>query len=122
MLNKECCKYSIVMPYIDRLPQLHNSLLSFAHWYSTISDQYEVIIVIDSKSEDIAALMSIINHWRARGVPITTILGGSSYCPVKHYNLAVNNANGEYIVLTSPEIYHKTPILLQLNIVTKMNY
>jgi len=106
-------KYSIILPYCTR-PELKSSLLSFAHHYSTRED-YEVIIVEDIKNaNDIDShkqLMNTVEQFKGM-FPIRCFVDPlDSFSPCSKYNTGFRKANGEFIILSSPEIFHESNIL-----------
>jgi GT2 family glycosyltransferase len=112
-------KYSIIMPYFNRAPQLYNTLVSFHHHYRERGD-YEVVLVVDNKTRE------DLGQWRELmqvlvpppfGVPIRLFISPilNSYNPAEAFNYGVLRAQGSYIVLTSPEIFHVTNILRGLD-------
>ena len=107
-------KYSIILPYFGRRG-LYNTLVSYAHHYRG-RDDYEVIIVEDYKNrgKEHTELLRTIRAHKGH-VPIRHIRVGAAF---KHYynsapliNLGVKEAQGQFIVLTSPECFHKTDVL-----------
>ena len=116
-------KYSIIIPYCKR-PELKSSLTSFLHHYAGRMD-YEVIIIEDSKNANDyphhRQLMDIIKEFNHK-IDIRCVYDGvDSFNPSKKYNLGCLKAKGEYIILTSPEIFHESNILDGLDRLTKEN-
>ncbi len=111
-LSKDALKYSIIMPYIDRTIQLHNTLASYHHWYSGRTD-WELILVADSKCRQRPELDSLVDIWRARGLDIIVVdfQADDMYNPACLFNVGAKAASGEFLVLTSPEIYHNADVL-----------
>ena len=94
------------MPYINRSEQLHNTLISYYRWYRTRND-YEVIIVEDSKNQD--NLREVAKPFD--NIRIIKNEGYDGYNPSVHFNLGVRESQGEIIVITNPEIFHKSNVL-----------
>jgi len=105
-------EYSIIMPYMDRAILLHNTLLSFSYWYSD-RDDWEVVIVKDSKCVKGDELFEVVDIWRRKGMDICIIEQNAEDCygPSKLFNRGVAECQGQYVILTSPEVYHNTDIL-----------
>jgi hypothetical protein len=104
-------KYSIVIPYISRAPQFHNTLLSFRHWYGNRRD-IEVIVVQDRKNTDadmeqILKFMAQFPELNIRSVMCSI----DTRNPSPHYNQGVDIANGKYIIITNPECFHETDVI-----------
>jgi len=119
-------KYSILMPYFDRLEQIRCTLTSFEHYYAD-RDDVEVIIVEDCKNNDgVASYISDYrNRMAARGIafqlhyvkeadiiPVTDV---SFWTACHLYNIAALKARGEYLLITNPEGLHKADILTGLD-------
>jgi glycosyltransferase involved in cell wall biosynthesis len=106
-------KYSIVMPYYNR-PELVYTLETYADFYSSRKD-LEIIIVEDCKNYNDKglhdSLMSLIDKFKDT-LDIKVFMDPKlSYNPSSKYNLGVQEASGEVIMLTSPEIAHTSNIL-----------
>lgn len=102
-------KYSIILPYFDRLAQLERTLISFGHHYHSRSD-YEIIVVEDKKNVDgLNELLARFTHLRLRWFRMET--GENNYMPCKQYNNGAQIARGQYLILTNPECLHLTNIL-----------
>lgn len=107
-------KYSIILPYYDR-PQLRDTLRSIYNHYNS-RDDYEVIIVVDSKNtgDKSVQLRSILKEFKR--LEIVTISDPvKSYNPSTKYNRGVAISRGEFIVITNPEIFHEVDILAGLD-------
>lgn len=109
-------KYSIIIPYMDRLTVFNNTLVSYLHWYEGRED-YEVIVVQDSKTSDRRGLNRLIESFVAKGLNISTIKvqANNFYNPAPLFNAGVAAAKGEFIILTSPEIFHGSDVLTGLD-------
>ncbi|TSA08004.1 MAG: hypothetical protein D4R73_09110 [Deltaproteobacteria bacterium] len=109
-------EYSIIMPYIDRPILLHNTLLSYQYWYKGRQD-WELLIIQDSKCARPEELHQVVAEWQTQGLPIRVIVQEADDCygPSKLFNRGVIEAKGVYVVLTSPEIYHESNILAALD-------
>lgn len=108
-------KYSIIMPYLHRYQHLKNTLVSFEHHYED-RDDYEIIIVEDLKNyQDVGehALLQLLIDQYEDVIDIKHIQYTRQNCynPAEMFNRAVEQAQGEYIVLTNPECYHESDIL-----------
>ena len=109
-------EYNIIMPYMDRPVLLHNTLVSLYHWYGA-RDDWEIIIVQDSKCAYPADLQDVVDIWTRRGLDIRVVdqEAPDSYGPSLLFNRGVAECRGRYIILTSPEIYHEANILAGLD-------
>lgn len=102
-------KYSIIMPYFDRLAQLERTLISFGHHYHSRAD-YEIIVVEDMKNMDgLDELLRRFIHLPLRWFRMGT--GENDYTPAKQYNEGAKIARGQHLILTNPECLHLTDIL-----------
>ena len=102
-------KYSVIMPYYDRLAQLERTLISFGHHYHS-RDDYEIIVVEDKKNTDglnelLARFIHLPLRWFRMGIC------EENHTPSKHYNEGAKIAHGQYLILTNPECLHLTDIL-----------
>jgi len=106
-------KYSIILPYYNR-PELRSTLLSFVQHYSSRKD-YEVIIVEDVKNflneRCHSELMKIFGDFRYK-IDIRVHMDSlESFNPSKKYNHGFKWSKGEYIILSSPEVFHRSNVL-----------
>jgi len=89
-------------------------LLSFLQHYSRRTD-YEVIIVEDIKNlQDVKChgdLMEIAENFKSV-IPLKVYVDSTeSFSPCRKYNFGFSKSSGEYIILSSPEIFHDSNIL-----------
>lgn len=106
-------KYSIILPYYDRIQQLKNTLDSFIKFYNT-RDDYEVILVLDQKQTE--SMNNQLNYllWDYLGrITIKVIYSSAkiSFSPSTAFNDGVHVSSGVYIILSNPECLHETDIL-----------
>jgi GR25 family glycosyltransferase involved in LPS biosynthesis len=102
-------RYSICVPYFRRPEHLHNTLLSFRHFYGGRKD-WEMVIAEDAKDGDgdSEALKAVLGCFPELPVVLLEVIAfGMSHL----MNLAVKAAEGDVIVLTSPECVHMTDVL-----------
>lgn len=109
-------KYSLIMPYYDRISQLDYTLKSFQRYER---DDFEVIIVEDKKANlkmhrDLVSIIGI-HAMKIKGELKVISSSVGEYNPATAFNEGVAVAKGEFIILTSPEIYHETDILTGLD-------
>lgn len=104
-------KYSILMPYHDRLAQLRNTLAGFCQRYEG-RDDFEVVLVVDNKS--IGQMLELLSLAKRQPFPTQVLLlqNWDTLNPAPHYNFGVEKAIGEYLILTSPEVMHVSDILV----------
>ncbi len=110
-------KYSIIMPYYDRLHQLEKTLHSFEGWYAE-RDDFEIIIIEDDKqtskmSSDLSALLVSFNHINITSI-VSKAVGVTN--PAIAFNEGVSVACGTYVMITNPECLHKANILKGLDV------
>ncbi len=106
-------KYSFILPYYDRAPQLKETLTSFYYLYGNRKD-WEVVIIEDYKNKQNLKLHNeLFNVISNFDINIKLINGPTeiSYSPVKLYNLGVKYAQGKFIIISNPECSHVTNIL-----------
>lgn len=107
-------KYSIIMPYLNRFQHLNNTLWSFEHWYRN-RDDYEIIIVEDTKNQmdsvEHMNLLSLIDEFEDLCEIQHLEYSRETYNPAGMFNLAVDLAKGDRLILTNPECFHENDIL-----------
>ena len=113
-------KYSILMPYIRRAGQLHNTLISFEQHYVSQKNDFEVIIVEDEKNfldqREHNSLVRILDYFRGwMNIKHLHISNRNQYNPAPLFNIAAQEASGEYFIITNPECFHQTNILKGLD-------
>jgi len=108
-------KYSFIMPYYNRHKELAKTLESFRRLYSHRKD-YEVIIVSDYVSRDIADL-NLLLYKRFADITARLALSkkGGTLNPCSHRNLGSGISTGKILIHTSPECCHKNDILCGLD-------
>lgn len=108
-------KYSFLIPYIAREMQLHNSLLSFVHHYGK-RDDFEIVFVEDARNfmnekwhKEFMDVIREFNH----ELEIKIIINEDDKVrnPSKAFNMAAEEARGEFFILTNPETFHAVNIL-----------
>lgn len=105
------------MPYYKRA-SLISTLISFLHHYTNRND-YEVILIEDIRNfeseEHHGKLLEIISDFKNR-LNIKYIFDGlRSYNPSKKFNMGYVASAGQFIVITNPEVFHESNILLGLD-------
>lgn len=113
-------KYSIILPYIDRLPQLTKTLESFVSLYGNRSD-YEVVIVEDAKNVDSFGLSGVIAKFKEWINIVHLKYNGNTINPAPLFNYGVLNSYSEYVIISSPECYHNVDILKGLDFEFEQN-
>lgn len=111
-------KYSILLPYYDRIHQLKETFDSFVKFYSG-KQGYEVIIIEDAKqtSEMSKQLDNLIVQYRSQiGIHLITCKVLNAYNPASAFNEGAKKARGDYLILSSPECKHQHDILSALDI------
>lgn len=107
-------KYSIIMPY-HKKRTLQNTLLSYLHFYQGRTD-YEVVLMEDHKNvaddDERRALRTILNRFSPQmNIHHVETYFDNCFAPSRMFNAGVMYAQGEYVVLTSPECFHMVDIL-----------
>lgn len=103
-------KYSILMPYHDRMDQLRNTLEGFRKRYDG-RDDFEVVLVVDKKSKGEMLNLLLLAHQSPFPVQVHLLNGWDVINPAPHYNAAAKLAKGSNFVLTSPEVMHIANVL-----------
>jgi hypothetical protein len=113
-------KYSIIMPWYRRHREFRLTWLSYMHWYGH-RDDIELIIIEDGKNatdpEAHAWLHNYMGQVTHAGWGCQIIVdpdAGGSYCTSAKYNAGALAAMGDWLILTSVEVYHACDILGQL--------
>jgi GT2 family glycosyltransferase len=108
------------MPYYNRANQLYNSLGSFLYHYKDRND-FEVIIIEDGKTvkdeKRHKELRTVINCHNLH-LNIGHIQTDYKDCwnPAPLFCDGIEASSGEFLVLTNPEIFHKSNILSALDV------
>lgn len=108
-------KYSIILPFFEKLKQFQLTLVSYRQQYAERHD-FEVIVVEDNKNVD------GLKHWIREHVSELpehfTYLqepqrrDGSRWWSCGHlWNIAAEEAKGQILVITEPEVFHSTDLL-----------
>ena len=107
-------KYSILLPYCKR-NSFRSSLISFVHHYAKIRNDFEVVVIEDitnkEDEEHHKTLIDLMEEFKDRINFVYCLDEYRSYCPAKKYNLGFKNSSGQFIVLSSPEVFHEVNIL-----------
>jgi len=108
-------KYSFILSYYKRPIQFHNSLVSFRHFYK-YRDDYEVIVVADIKNteKDISEVREVISNFPNIKFSFSIFDAPGAKTDLTHARLlneGVRRCNGEYIIISMPEIFHTANIL-----------
>lgn len=116
---KSSSKYSFILPYINRLSQFRNTLVSFQHWYEKRND-WEIVLIEDIKCspKDRERLAEIVAAWRKKGFRIKHLkqIGSmDQFNPSALFNAGAKEAEGKYLIISSPEVFHRADILAGLD-------
>ena len=105
-------KISILMAYAPRRRQLKNTLQSYAHWYSDIKDEVELVVVNDTPEEP-GELEMVLEKFCPFDYKIHTVDRSRQEFrnPGVLYNLAAAMAGAKLLHITNPENMHMGPIL-----------
>lgn len=109
-------RYSILMPYLDRVNQLARTLESFQTLYSARND-WEVIIVADAKNtrEQVRELVQLVDRAKLPRIRVRFFGQKDWHNPAPLYNYAAVEAFGSILLLTSPEVRHLSDVLTGLD-------
>lgn len=108
------------MPYYNRANQLYNTLSSFDYHYHDRHD-YEVVIAVDIKTindeQEYNSLKTVVNCFNINmDIKLVETYYNNCWNPAKLFCDAVYNSSGEFLILTNPEILHKSNIISALDI------
>ena len=111
-------KYSILLPYYDRLSQLETTLKSFVELYSDRKD-FEIIIIEDRKQKpqmtvDLLGLLGDSDFIKLKWKYIKCS-ADISFSPATAFNDGAKESNGEFLIITNPECKHDVDILSELD-------
>jgi hypothetical protein len=114
---------SLLYPIKNRLPLFKNTIDSILSYYNGIKNKFEIILLSNILENDlknyVLELKNILN--------ISYIIYNypNHYCeminPAYAFNLGCNLSKYNSIILSSPEIKHKTPVIKQLLELTGQN-
>ena len=105
-------KYSLVMPYIDRLEVFKRTCESLLFHYADRKD-FEIILVEDSKNDD--DIVDVLCDYADKLTIVHVPCVNPGFNPSPLINAGVERATGKYIILTNPECLHLTDILSVLD-------
>jgi len=107
-------KYSIILPYIDRLRQFISVLHRFHDLYDR--DDFELVVLIDSKNDqsDTDRLIVELEKGTLR-IKYLEVDQSDVHNPSKSFNTGARIGEGQYVVLSNPECYHKDKILSEFD-------
>ncbi len=107
-------KYSIILPYYNRVTQFRTSLEIFKLHYNDRND-FEFIIVEDYKNQQDnklhTELLEVISEFPEYNFQLIPYYRHVCNNPAEMFNIGVTMSNGEYIILSNPEMVHETNIL-----------
>jgi hypothetical protein len=106
-------KYSFILPYYKRHKEFELTLRSFSNLYNN-RDDFEIIIIEDYKSHSDNILhnelLKVIAKFNFNFIHIC-YNRHPVYNPSEMFNIGVSRANGEYVILSNPEVLHQENIL-----------
>jgi hypothetical protein len=108
-------KYSFLIPYYDRAKEFRLTLESMSYHYQN-RDDFELIVGEDIKTGNNKIehdkLIELCEEFKDK-LNITLLFTSFENCynPAPIFNACAVRAEGEYFILTSPEILHKNNIL-----------
>lgn len=111
-------RYSFNIPYYKKPDWFYNTMTSFRHWYGNRNDVEYVIIEDGANFKEEKDHQDLIDVLYAFGDMSWTHLISkyeNQLNPVLHRNYGVECSQGDVIVLTNPECYHKTNILKEID-------
>ena len=107
-------KISIIMGYINRLKQLEITLTTI---FKSLHTNFEIIIVNDG-TEDLNYLS---NKFNTTNIIIIENRNKSYINPCMSYNIGIEKASGDIVILQNPECCHIGDLLLTVNCLLKNN-
>jgi len=110
-------KYSIILPYYDRLNQLVITLSSFFFYYMDRND-YEVILIRDQKQTQEMNLdldRTLQPFYHLMNIKIIDTKAKVSFSPSTAYNEGVRVSSGAFLIITNPECKHDINILSEMD-------
>lgn len=114
---------SLLYPIKDRLHLFQNTINSILSYYNGIKDKFEIILLSNIFEDDLKNyVLELKNH-----LDISYVIYNypNHYCkminPAYAFNLGCNLSKYNSIILSSPEIKHKTPVIKQLLELTGQN-
>lgn len=96
---------SICMAYYNRQERLNDALLKYDELYSDLDLE---IIIVDDGSDEHVEVDTTFPH------TVLTLPKSPPRNPCIPFNLAIQQAGGDRIILTSPEVVHRTPVILDM--------
>jgi len=110
-------KYSFIMPYLNRTEQFMATLQSYEQYRDR--GDWELIIIEDPKNRKSkqlhGELLSITLQFDWVPTLVLAYNREPCYNPAEMFNIGVAASGGEHVILTNPEIMHKTDILAGLD-------
>lgn len=109
-------KYSIILPYFDRIPQLEKTLQSYMDFYGN-RDDVEIIIIEDMKQNPTQTrdLFNILDSFLKLKLVYFRSSAEMAHSPATAFNEGANLASGDYLIITNPECRHELDILSELD-------
>lgn len=110
-------KISVVMPYWERADAAMSGLISMSQHYRNGGERREdlEVVLVDDGSPTQPARNFVRGASLGFEVRLVELpVKNHPMCPVTPMNAGVAASDGEYVVLTSPEITHRMPILDEL--------
>lgn len=112
-------KYVVLIPYYKRAGYLHNTLVSYQHFYANRNDVQLVIVEDDKNFKDSVehrALIKVIETFRSRlNIFYLRDTNEGIYNPAPLFNLAARKTKSELIILTNPECFHTVDVFAGLD-------
>ena len=103
-------KFSLVLPYYNRKQYLLTTIDSLEHFYGDRVD-LEIIIVDDGSDQE--HRVDELERNSKLAISVIRIENKTGINPCYPYNVGARAANGEIILLSSPEIIHTSSIFAQ---------
>jgi hypothetical protein len=107
------------MSYYNRANQLYNTLGSFDYHYRDRHD-YEVVIAVDVKTindeQEYNSFKTVVNIFNINmNIKVVETNYENCWNPAPLLCDAVDNSSGEFLILTNPEVMHKSDIMNALD-------
>jgi len=103
-------KYSVLMPFYNRIKEFGMALSSYQYWYGDRKD-VEIVIGLDIKDTNGSDLVRLLTDNTSINVKIIRTGALDCFVPGPAFNVLARVATGNMLVITNPETVHLDNIL-----------